>query len=728
MAVCDFYKLSDVLKIFPELANHIPCKGSYQVGISRSGNIKYTNGIGILSISPNELPSDLYKRFYEYATGNTPPVRNIVTPLSSCAFISIADFNSLNTGIVITGCYDNLYIRNNSIVYYGLGKKKKLVERTVAFRNSKTEETVVEIIRDVVKHPEKLNDYRILLTEGRKNAQLYETTLKNDFAKLSRGLAKLDIEIDGPCMYFSVAPHYDFFTRLDKNNATEFQNWIKEISEKLIKSHNRSVKAKRFAVLHEYISVMLFKMMREKYHISGKVFKTEGNVNKCFKKTYKFETPDGITFSYDVNKEYGPQDNFVKEAIVNDLVSYETSSSGRTWCNKFVKDIFTEIVKAKHEVFNESCKRVSRFDGFICSEISNYNTALSPLMDGTHALKTQRKMYYDIKTNCLTSSFSLGDCVGLPDGSCTIKRSKEYLDALHMSSMKRRLDAIDYFESFHKDVRFTKGKGILNGETIVHIFDNDVGFSYVWKTLPYTESLTAWKKQTKNNFKEIDKQLVLKRKQKKEDEISSLGKFAGNFIAIDVAEFVNTNSKYITENATIHYLRGLANTFGGTITCTGKRGLYKPVSTEYVEDIIDDMIHSHIFTTKTLSGTYGDFDILKTTPKSELLAKGVYKPLSDKEVLKLLDSDDVIRDCYAEQIFSILKKKENKKLDDYMKILKLISSRGFVCRYYDEYVHILQETPDTFKNYLKMKKEMTEDNFEKKLLIATLKNVKKNTA
>ena len=130
------------------------------------------------------------------------------------------------------------------------------------------------------------------------------------------------------------------------------------------------------------------------------------------------------------------------------------------------------------------------------------------------------------------------------------------------------------------------------------------------------------------------------------------------------------------------------------------------------------MIRKGIIDTKTLKGTYGYFDILKPTDKSRMLTRENCELRPDSTVETILERGGQINDTEAEKYFMNFLKKEHPETADYLKVTNLVRAKGFVCTHYDKYIDVLRSAPEDIKMYLKMRKEVTEDRLEKKVLIA----------
>lgn len=86
----------------------------------------------------------------------------------------------------------------------------------------------------------------------------------------------------------------------------------------------------------------------------------------------------------------------------------------------------------------------------------------------------------------------------------------------------------------------------------------------------------------------------------------------GNLLAFHVLEFIERNENYITETAAVKNLRGLNQSFSGTITDTEGSGRYGLLTDAEVTDVINSLVTCGLLWRRRYDGTYGVFYTLKT--------------------------------------------------------------------------------------------------------------------
>ncbi len=421
----------------------------------------------------------------------------------------------------------------------------------------------------------------------------------------------------------------------------------------------------------------------------------------------------GLSLKFPI--QYVFKDEYIEEVKEDSgLINANITSVGNESILKETANLYKKLFEYKWKI-NATGKLLNEINRCV----SECNRVCNPLLNGTNKPKDM-KYSYDFKKEMFHCENRFFEAIW-KDDTLSTKYKDEYRKLLHETSLKRYQQACEYIKkclSEHSMIlTYLDGCGILYGETKISWQYGNVGEKYVWKCPSYKDSLPDWKKQVERNIKELVNAIKTKIQEKECEFRNRYGGLIDSFIARDAAIFVKKNEEYITENAAIHFLRGLANTFGGNITETDAGGRYKPISSDEVEDIIDSMIYKGLIRTVTYKGTYGKFDVLKTTSDLDNFINLKHGKKSEKELLKL----SLYNDYDAQNMYTILTSKEELGVPDYMQLIKLISSKGFVCRNYTTFIDTFKKAPDTVKTYLKMKKEMTEDNYEKKLIIQMLK-------
>lgn len=73
------------------------------------------------------------------------------------------------------------------------------------------------------------------------------------------------------------------------------------------------------------------------------------------------------------------------------------------------------------------------------------------------------------------------------------------------------------------------------------------------------------------------------------ERIEKASLFAGDFIAMDICRFVERNSRYITQNTVVEYLRGLKVKLNTRIEETDAEGRYTLLKSQDISSVIENL-------------------------------------------------------------------------------------------------------------------------------------------
>lgn len=743
MAKCDFYKSKEILQQVPALSKYIDVKGEYKVGISNNWNLKYSVPNGRLEVIPkSEIDIDTYSQLLQIMAPDSP-ISSI--PMISEKHIELQQsyFSKLAPALklpdTIEGCF---YAKNNSNeLYYRRrrGKKNKLVERVYdpGIYNQDAVYAIVDILKKTEGDTQKLDEIIQSLEASRASFIQHKKDFDKNLLKELEPLGTLRTNLISPIITLQIKSDFgDYNTCIvlsEEKIEKKAKKWVSKCKKLIINKHNNKKKKERFKTVdNEIISFLTQFFKKKNLSLINVLFEAE-NLSESNQKnivTIKGITEKGIGISKTKSFAFLYQEELVKqvEYINDERVDYVITKEGKAFAKLKAKSIFDTLICDNWNITKCNTEK-ARIEIEFNKLNETYKRLNVSLKSGKRWQKTiSTKFMYDFSKKRIFLDSPLA-YIYINDKNKVVSKEKDfYKEMIRETSLKRHESASKYFHSkinasdtYYTNFVYVSGDGVLYGDTEIKIKEKDISFNYVWKTSSYTESLTAWKKQTDRNFKELKILIEKEKAEKRERDIKLIDSFAGNFIAIDVAEFIEKNEMYITENAVVRYFRGLKQTFNGYINDTGKKGKYKYTSSGYVENIINRMIYEGILTTKKLKGTYGSFYILKTTFTTRLLKPDMYPEIDLKEIKKQVENSKKVRDCYAELLYLDFKQKGFENPSDYLILLNLIQSVGFICSRYDELISVLKNAPDTVKQYIKMRKEMTEDDFEKKLLIQVLK-------
>lgn len=287
--------------------------------------------------------------------------------------------------------------------------------------------------------------------------------------------------------------------------------------------------------------------------------------------------------------------------------------------------------------------------------------------------------------------------------------------------------ATNFFENYFKKINYkidnVDGDGFWFGNTTLLISSEKLEKSYSIKiNNPYTEAvriddwLNSVEKSIKDQISQIEDKI--KKEQKAINELTA--KYRYSFISRDIIKFIQKNEDYITENAVIQYMRGNKVQLNTYIYELQDFIPYKNYSKEEIEKILLVLIKENILKKRTYNGKYGKFYTLHLNENNYY--KQILVNINEKELNCDPFNDNAFNDFEAEKIFFEYEKKINIEIKDYIMLLKLINVKGFILRYYDEYICLMKSAPKEFKSFVKMKIDNEEDRLKKKILKEIVKN------
>ena len=204
----------------------------------------------------------------------------------------------------------------------------------------------------------------------------------------------------------------------------------------------------------------------------------------------------------------------------------------------------------------------------------------------------------------------------------------------------------------------------------------------------------------------------------KKEKIEKYLEFAGSFLVRDAVKLIVENEQCITVYASSQALRGLKIQLNAKVTLTDNCGKYNWISGVEVQETINKMIKAGILEQEYINGKHYDYYLVKPKDKDWIIPK---LNIDFKAINKKLSENNKISDDEAEVFFNKYSKKKNIVISDYLKILKLVDCKGFICVYKDEYIAFIKSAPKEFFDFVKIKLESEENYFVKKVYREILK-------
>lgn len=304
------------------------------------------------------------------------------------------------------------------------------------------------------------------------------------------------------------------------------------------------------------------------------------------------------------------------------------------------------------------------------------------------------------------------------------KINDEYKDLKEYMSSVKYNKATDYVYNYLYEhqlhMGYKSGAGIFLGKTTL-IFDTIFG-NVIIDAGPYDyKHLTNFKKEIKKLLDDVNNQLI-REFLDKYNELSDKYKYMYNSLLVkDILEFVKLNAKYVTENVLVSEFRGLKYSFTGHIEKTNACGLYKDLTDEELRLVMRDLYIHDFINLKSIKGTFGTFDILKPTRKSDTFNRcfNILNNIciAEHTYMKILNND-YRAEYFDTDCINFLKYFQRKKKDltsnDKLCLLSTVNNKAFIIKYREEIIHILKGDDPVFISFLKMKLSVEKDRFKKR--------------
>ena len=800
-----------VLQNIPELQSYLTEQPYTKIGVSAAGNLKYGTGIPgdhVFVIPQEEIPHKFLFALRSLHEGSPVSADDPADETQSLEFFN-NDLIMIDPAISKYIGYDKLggycepvephYVR----FLYQTKKKKRYHWTNKLEQNAEFYQKLLDLRLYLEEHHATASDYAKAVKKYRDNVRsmMLQTDGKpgplwTDYGTITLSLTD---NIISYAWHDNLTPSSsitlgscDIMADGIGSIATaealreKVQDALLENGSKIKTAHNRNAKAKTLKKLQdEFLAYVRKQLAKQIYNIARCEYR-----KPCFivslSGTKKAQQPAADSLGNDtiqspevdipeyINgiplQEVKDSDNFKSYTIAaNDKTRffqqayaqlYEKLSSTR-WAVKNVPDHYANA-KAVRSLSFIACsalnKSVIDFDLMACSWLNGHPKSIPPA----------KNCSYDIKFNtmCASTRYALS-CVDkdgkvsvtiLPDGAAL---KKEVALARYKTVSQEALSAI---EGNGLKVSDSSGSGILYGKTKTSVSNDEFTVDFTWDMPSYKNGIPAWRKAFSSHLKSVLALLEKKKKEKFEALKREVAPWMDSFLARDIAKFIKTNERYITANAAVSALRGLKGNFGGQITYTDACGAYTHISSDEVMSMINQMLRKDVFYTKTLKGTYGNFDILRTTDTVDKLLSFPFSNYNVEALMKSATSSPVTNDRKADLIFAEIKKKQrmnqedvssvsegkpektgipssgkNEEVDavkvkvnekeagrqlipqEYLLLLNLCYAPGFVCRRWEEYIEILRTAPSEVKKFFKSAKSIEENVLKHKVLVAATK-------
>ena len=698
----------------PQLKKYIP-DDACKVGISKAGNLKYVNRQNKIQVVQETVSHNIMAE-----------LRNIL--LNPLLTIENTKQQKISAEEYKKFCFDvpcpnvpKLYVMEQNLSYYRTTKKNKRITKDLTGKHGQTQTIIYEIVNRYIQ------DANIIATINKqigKNVDIINKSKKNiisEFSKKSIGLACVMIELERPCAYFVVQSkelsyQEEKLVRLDQDiNMPEILDWIDKQVKKIVEKKNDEIRKEEEQKYAQKINKNLVRKFQCDGY--GLHFTMKPQQNKTTL-AYSVECKRGdILLSLENDIKYVFENEDIKEEINdNGLIGVSILSVGKNSINKKTAELYQTLKKEKWfvqakgelqkkiECYIEECKK-------ICEPILNGKSWSE--LNYCYNLKTFSFWCENMFVKMFQMANNRKNKVFVEYKNCFVKLQNE------IASVQYK-DACKYIEDIlhNNSIAFTyvSGCGILNGETQIIVQSDKINFNYTWIGPSYIKSISEWQKQVDINIANVLNVLKDKRENSESKIRKKYEELLDSFIATDIRKLIVKNEKNISKDAVIHYLCGMSCKSYGNISGTDAYGRYKIIPSKEVENIIESMLVNDLIK-EIASQTNKKNNVLQSTNKYNDLFKLKHAQKKKKELLNLSNYNDFD----AKNLYTIMIAKEELEIPDYMQLLKLISAKGFICCNYKAYIDIFRKAPDTVKTYLQMRREMSEDSYERKVIKQMLK-------
>lgn len=283
---------------------------------------------------------------------------------------------------------------------------------------------------------------------------------------------------------------------------------------------------------------------------------------------------------------------------------------------------------------------------------------------------------------------------------------------------KKASSCIDYFyellDKYNFKIEFKYGDGLLFGDTFILATFHDTCKGFLLNMPYYKDSVLDWKKKIKEYFSMIEENLKNEYNNKLEKALFNYPLFFGMYLPRAIAEVIQKNPKYITENVIASILRNSSDRFSFNISYTKDCGKFKLFKALEIKDVLEKMVDSELITKQQKIGDFGAYYIYHIGKDIDILS---YKyNLSLKEIFSKLKKNfsEFLTDDECFTIFEYFKSKHTHTLNDYLYLVKLIENKGFLCFYRDEVILSFKDCPLEIVELIKMKYKTETDTEIKK--------------
>lgn len=557
----------------------------------------------------------------------------------------------------------------------------------------------------------------------KKFVQKFEETKEETIEKLNRKYVRIEIEkieiindrfcftftIDGiPTTYKSKETIKTIAQKtayLYNTLETYLQRYINEYNESILNSYQKNIFSNKFL---KEIETTLNKEFR-----SNIIHVKETNIQIDF-----FEHSKIINlFDFCNFSSYMPH-IYDKNNIITKIKLKELNEDVQ---NDIIADITKKLFKQTFKIEDKILKRK------VLQLYEAYNNKYSRLITGLPKIKNQQISIFANVIDSGAIRIKTNDIEWILDENgmhivFTSKNMKRFLKLQETDDFQECKDLLIKLCK-NKQLHLQSDKGLLNGSMYMDIIEpisNQHFKTHIEVARNLFDTRKLWLETIENAITEIEKTWQNAKKDTKEE----LKQLKETFLAHDIIEFLKINPNgYITIKKLTNYLKGRKIVSSNPINKQQDIIPYKNYTDEEINNIIKELVYKYEVLRYQSCNNKSYILSINSQKKCKIILSQNHL-IANNILPKLYNDDYTLTDAESKCIFESIKNKDIIELTDCNILLRLISSKGFICKYKDEYISTLKKAPDAFKALLKLKIENEEDTSVKNIYKAILKKIK----
>ena len=519
---------------------------------------------------------------------------------------------------------------------------------------------------------------------------------------------------------------------IEFKNDFDFLNLNESIKPRL--NSNLNIKS----VLHDYISAIDSKILNRIEAWNNLILSKRSQESKDKFVTAVIEklnkSPDSSRWIFNINGLYTLDRNFFlgisyynyldfskferERFIVNEsigLVDYKFS-----YCDEYINiacfDILEDIKKQK--IFSNNIG--------IFKDIENvydiYNTNLIRSLHGArnHDFDLEQYVLYPknstvyIKGSLCSGKSEVGEFLPL-----NITYTDECNRVLKTLNEENFAESREFFfhilDKLNMNLDFVLGKGLLFGETVVHVTDNTIQREEdVLFPMPlFSDSLPLWKDALRKNLLSARREMKAKFLVAREAFYNEFEGLAGMFLTEEIISLLRLNP-HLTETTICSVIKTKEKRGEYCLNYPDNCGNFVLFSSGEIKNEIKKLMSLDIVYNTVRTDGYFEHSVYDVNREIALRFQKPF-PVFFKESFKKLQKGKALTDRECEVIFNEISKKDKKEISDFVYLLTLSKNKGFLSIYKDEFIETFSTVPNEVTSLLEMKIQAESDVYLKNI-------------